>query len=264
MKLCFSTLGCPGETIERIAAMAAAHGMNGVELMGGVHGHVSPERGSAYLQTVRDALASRGIAIPCVTAYTNFSVSDRGKRLAGVEELTRYGRMAAQLGSPYVRAFIGTPDIDREEETICREASEALTLAARSLGSLPVRILVETHDWVQHSRRLVRILEHCPDTVGVLWDFAIPYAAGEPLAATFEQLKERIRHVHVKDKTAGDFSHCAPGDGCVPIAEAAALLRSIGYDGYCSLEWERAWLPELAPLESLLPGYRALMLRHNE
>lgn len=262
MKLGFSTLGCPGMTIEQIIDLAVQNQMDSVELMGGAHGHIAPERGDHYNLGVKNLCDANGIVISNLTSYTFFSMADKTIRLQNAQTLIDYCKLAVQVGAPYVRAFIGMPDAERPEEDICANAAEALCLAAQAIEELPVHILIETHDWVQKSSRLKRILDDCPPAIEVLWDFAVPFAAGEDLAYTFGLFKNKIRHVHVKDKVlkpGGGEVPCAPGEGNIPIAEAVSLLKSIDYQGFLSFEWERAWNLALTPMEGLLPVFRTLL-----
>jgi hypothetical protein len=39
----------------------------------------------------------------------------------------------------------------------------------------------------------------------------------------------------------------------VPVRKFVTRLRGIGYDGYVTVEWEKAWLPGLAEPEEILP-----------
>jgi hypothetical protein len=40
----------------------------------------------------------------------------------------------------------------------------------------------------------------------------------------------------------------------VPLEESGELLRAAGYGGWVSLEWERTWYPQVAPVAEILPG----------
>ena len=49
--------------------------------------------------------------------------------------------------------------------------------------------------------------------------------------------------------------YVAPGRGEYPFGELIAALRQRGFGGVISLEWERHWYPELAPIETALDGF---------
>jgi sugar phosphate isomerase/epimerase len=66
--------------------------------------------------------------------------------------------------------------------------------------------------------------------------------------------------VQLKDvPSADDTSPVAPGDGVLPLADVLAELRARGYSGWISLEWERAWHPDAAPLADVLPRFVELV-----
>jgi sugar phosphate isomerase/epimerase len=94
--------------------------------------------------------------------------------------------------------------------------------------------------------------------VGVLWDVHHPYRFfSEPLADTYEKLKDRIRHVHLKDSIAvdGEVRYCLLGQGIVPVVEVLQLLANGGYDGWIAFEWEKRWHPEIEEPEVALPDF---------
>jgi sugar phosphate isomerase/epimerase len=45
------------------------------------------------------------------------------------------------------------------------------------------------------------------------------------------------------------------GDGELPIAKLYAALKSIGYDGWFTLEWEKRWHPEIEEPEVAIPAF---------
>ena len=73
--------------------------------------------------------------------------------------------------------------------------------------------------------------------VGVVFDTGNPFAVGEDPVAFARRAAPRVRHVHLKDYRAQFTAEgyrlvrCAIGDGCVPLAEIAAVLASSGAPG---------------------------------
>ena len=47
------------------------------------------------------------------------------------------------------------------------------------------------------------------------------------------------------------------GHGKVPIDDIRAVLNKNGYEGWWSLEWEKAWFPEIPPLSEALASARS-------
>ncbi|MFM8288392.1 MAG: sugar phosphate isomerase/epimerase family protein, partial [Planctomycetaceae bacterium] len=50
-------------------------------------------------------------------------------------------------------------------------------------------------------------------------------------------------------------SYCLFGEGEFPVIDCLRELAAIGYNGWYSLEWEKAWHPELADPELALPQF---------
>ena len=52
--------------------------------------------------------------------------------------------------------------------------------------------------------------------------------------------------------------------GELPIDELIDALRSINYDGFISLEWDVAWLPELADMDIIFSHFVSCMSRFGD
>jgi sugar phosphate isomerase/epimerase len=59
----------------------------------------------------------------------------------------------------------------------------------------------------------------------------------------------------VKDAKLGALgaTYCKLGEGDVAVEKFVTRLRGIGYTGWVTVEWEKAWLPGLAEPEAILP-----------
>ena len=51
------------------------------------------------------------------------------------------------------------------------------------------------------------------------------------------------------------WRYMLPGAGQLPLAQAIALLKSNGYDGWIVLEHEKRWHPNLPEPEEIFPAY---------
>jgi len=49
------------------------------------------------------------------------------------------------------------------------------------------------------------------------------------------------------------------GEGHVPIRDILAVLPTLGYAGWLSVEWEKKWYPDLAEPELALPQHATLL-----
>ena len=90
-------------------------------------------------------------------------------------------------------------------------------------------------------------------------------ALGSPQSCE-KNLGAYVRHVHVKDSEGSgeNLAYCLIGEGELPIDELIDALRSINYDGFISLEWDVAWLPELADMDIIFSHFVSCMSRFGD
>src|SRR5205085_2427302 len=74
---------------------------------------------------------------------------------------------------------------------------------------------------------------------------------GDPSTAAAE---ERARGLMSGHRAA---NYVLFGEGEFPAGKCLTLLKDAGYAGWFSLEWEKAWHPELEPPETALPQFPA-------
>jgi sugar phosphate isomerase/epimerase len=131
-----------------------------------------------------------------------------------------------------------------------------------------VEIWIETHNEFSTGAAMRPLLDSTGRrNVKVIWDLIHPFEQGETPEQTLAYLGDSVAHVHVKDGRKKrdpeliDFEYTKLGEGELPIREALRLLDGSGYRGYCSLEWENAWRPEIRGLYNSLDD---LLVAWNE
>ena len=97
--------------------------------------------------------------------------------------------------------------------------------------------------------------------MAALWDAVHPWRQGESPARTRAVLGDYLGYFQLKDARAADPTPLPPGDGEVPLAECAGVLQA--WSGWVSLEWERAWYPDIAPVENALDAASRWLLAHR-
>ncbi|WP_157246036.1 sugar phosphate isomerase/epimerase family protein [Nonomuraea typhae] len=256
MNLSVSTLGMPGYTLDRAIETAVRHDCRGLELRlhpdTGVHAGLS----AAERVAVRKAVEQAGRQLSALAGYVR--ICEPGPDEPVVEALLADLRLAADLGAPGVRVFPRGADP--------AVGARRLQAVAGTAGELGRRVLVETHDLMATGAKVAELLDAaaCPDTTGALWDLLHPWRHGEAPADTLSALGSRLAYVQVKDAVSANDSTPVPmGSGSVPLEECGELLRAAGYDGWVSLEWERTWYPQVAPVEEILPGAAAWVRRYS-
>lgn len=258
MKIAFSTLGCPKWTWQRILTEAQRMGYNGIELRFIEDRRdllQTPELQKEALPTTKQQLKDAHLEISCVGSSVQLVLDDD----AMIEVGKRHIDLAADIGAPFMRVFGGHIK-DRARE-------EALKIAVRNFRALAdhaagrrVRVIVETHDDFSNSESVADLMKRTnhPNT-GVLWDIHHPYRLhGETPAQAFATIGPHVHYVHVKDsKDLGDgkYRYVAIGEGDVPIAQCLNLLKTAGYDGWISFEWEKTWHPEIEEPQVVFPHF---------
>jgi sugar phosphate isomerase/epimerase len=251
MKLAFSTLGCPNWDEKQILGAAREHGYQGVELRF--------FRGSLDLPKVLAELpgGARGFAHQFGAAGVEICCLDSSvvlsKAEADVSEGERMIGLATELGAPYVRVFGGEVPEGESLESCRARAADKLARLGRYGEGRGVRVLLETHDAFSTGESVAALLAAAGEAgTGVIWDVHHPHAHGEPLEKTIALIGHRTYHVHVKDGKE-DGTLTLLGEGDLPLRDQLAALRDLGYAGYLSLEWEKAWHPEIPDPEIAFP-----------
>ena len=239
-----STLGLPGAGLDEIVAVLTAGGCTGVELRAGDEQPVHTGLTRSERLDVRRALAVAGLHPLAVSSYVKICAP--GDDRAIVDELIAHVDLAADLGADGVRIFPGGQDDHDDERGVSR-----LTQAAGPAERRGVRLLLETHDSHPRGADVARLLDGTD--VGVIWDFVHPWRNGEAPADTYAAIAGRLAYVQLKDTTADGPALVGAGD--VPLDDIRTALGS--YDGWWSLEWEKAWHPETPPLSEALVSARS-------
>jgi len=253
--LAFSTLACPEWSADDIVARAAAIGYDAIEWRGGPDGHVSTGWPAPRRAALRRLMAEHGTPALAVTSYTDFVTGDARARADSVDYLRRHLDLAADLGAPTVRAFVGIVDDDAPLPDLIERAVDGIAACIDSAKASGVAIAIEPHDDFVTASSIAPILARLGPSVGAVWDIVNAWGGGEDPAAGAEAIGGRVRYVQVKDaRWAGSEWRLTPtGDGAVPLVEGLRALAAIGPLPPLSLEWERAWHPELDPADVALP-----------
>ena len=296
MKFSLSTLGCPDYSFEQIIELAKKVGYTGVEMR--IYrmtedlrtlDEFRPER----LGAVRRLFHQAGLEITCVSSSARFAYPDPENLKEQLQLAEDYMKIASELECPYIRVFGGPypvnftgrpqsePFIEAYRQSLPPEKVRGLTReacdeavmeclgktgeAGRQYGVMP---LMETHDDFCSGAVVCRLIEGCgSDNVGILWDCLHPFRYGLDLRETYEAVRDKIHHVHMKD--AGDltpwgFTPALVGDGEMDLQTAVDILRENDYREYVCFEWEKLWHPQIAEAEIACPQFMESVLKMLE
>jgi sugar phosphate isomerase/epimerase len=246
-----STLGMPGVPVPEAARTALAHGCEGLELRVHPDEEVHLGLSGPAADRVRAVLADEGLAIAALAGYAK--VAAPGADAPVIDELKALIGLAHRLGAPAVRVFPGGDG----------DARPRIGAVLGDLRDAGVRLLVETHDSHPTGAAALDLVAGFgePDLAAVLWDAVHPWRAGEAPAATRDVLGPYLGYFQVKDAVSlDDPTPVPPGAGAVPLGECGELLRS--WSGWISLEWEKAWYPAIAPVDTPLRAAAAWFGRY--
>ena len=271
MKLAYSTLGCPGWSVEQAAQAVKDYGYDGIEWRLADGEVITPKTAPEVKARLLAATQNEGLKVACLDTSCTFVKATDEERKQTVEEAKAMIDLAAELGTPYIRVFGGKIPENCTREEILEPSGKALGEAARYGQTKGVTVLLETHDdWAASPDNLALIHAAGSEApVQVLWDVHHPYRMGEPAVETINNLLNGgvIAHVHIKDALRDPSEPLGwhltlLEEGEVPVKEIVGLLHEAGYDGYLSLEWEKKWHPDIEEPEEALPEYATLLRQY--
>ena len=260
MKLAFSTLGCPSYSWQEITAMAKDLGFSGIELRGlgdGIFSAYAEPFKDANIEKTRERLKKLHIEIPCISTGCALRYEDKTDET--IEEVTTYIRLAEKLGTPYIRVLgdRGAAPGDDFDDEIVINALKRLVPVAEEAG---VTLLLETNGVYSNTKRLADVIWAVgSDSVGALWDMHHPYRyGGESPQDTIQNLGAYVKYTQIKDsvmKENGEVEYRIMGEGDLPIADFIAALRSVNFEGFITLEWLKAYMPDLESSGVVFPQF---------
>lgn len=263
--LAWSTLGSPGWSFEHTVEQAAANGYAALEVRL-LDGQIIPsDLEAARQRQMKAVLQQHNIHMIGLGLSTRFSAPDPAERMANIEELRRYLELANALEVPMVRTFGGNIMEGQTLDQTIDWVAQGLLGAVSTAEAQGVTIVLETHDAFCRGAEVARVLAQVNSpAVAAVWDIHHPFRMGESIAATWDLIGPRVKHVHIKDGTRradGSWQLVLLGEGELPCREAIQLLYTKGYRGYLSAEWEKKWHPEIEEPEVAMPQHAQVLRR---
>ena len=266
LPLCFSSLGCTELSVDDLCQLAMRHQVPFVEIRSLDYTVDYPLRlatEAGLVANARTALETHGVRLALLGS--SFSLTRSGP--ADIDGLLQVCQAADALNAPYVRVFGGGQDGSKLTDSEIAGAAQLYQLAYDRWQKAGVRaqLLVETHGGLVTSSAIEQFCQLCGRDVQFLWDTHHTWKiGGEPLEQTFALIGERVRHLHCKDSIpradrSGAYDYVVPGQGGFPFASLFQITARMPSEVRLSLEWERQWHPEIAPLEQALAHFTALV-----
>jgi sugar phosphate isomerase/epimerase len=268
MRLAFSTLACPEWKWEQAVSAAESLGYQGIEwrMIDGALVSASFPRDAC--QQIKSRMKERGLESCALDASIQLALPPGEERARIIAEAHGMLELADALGTRMLRVFIGKYPPDTDDATAIRWVSEGIEQFLPRARELGVDIALEVHSFEGRGKNVNGTSDSsmCRQVVaaagsrgiGILWDVGNPYEEGETCEETWANVKGSLLYLHVKDSKRlpdGRWEYVLNGEGQIPIGRIVGLLKSSGFDGWLSYEWEKKWHPELAGPEIALPHY---------
>jgi sugar phosphate isomerase/epimerase len=141
---------------------------------------------------------------------------------------------------------------EKRERAVARIV-ERLRLACDGARHSGVRLVLENGGSFETARDLTEIIEGVASPLlGASYSMAVAAAAGEDPIEGAAMLGARMWTARVRDRVPGGRP-CMIGDGELGVPRFVDAIRGQGFSGWVIVEWDRAWLPDLAPADAVLP-----------
>jgi len=257
MKFAFSTLGCPDWPVEKIVSEAKRLGFDGVEIRGIKRVFdlsKAPEFQADAIAKTRGLFEKAGIPVVQIDSSSSFCWPDKAKQQAAFDEAERHIDIASKMGAKLMRVFGGNIPEGESREKWAKILAESLKRVGDMGAKRSVTVTIESHDsWTRGDELMPVVKAANSANVRVLWDMGNSFMKGESFEDGAKIVKGYVVHAHVKDHTK-EGAEAMLGTGLIPLDKALKALKSINYQGYVSLEWEKAWHPEIEEPEVAFPA----------
>jgi sugar phosphate isomerase/epimerase len=243
-------LGCSTISFRKLPlpealAQIAALGFGEIDLgaLPGTCDHVPTPLPAEQVDVIAGQVRDSGLTVRLINADVadmddpDLDEPELRRRLATLVELaTAIGTSTILLPSGR-KGTTPRTELRRDIATVAR----TITAAAGIVGEAGLALLVEA----PYSNRLCCDLDRAAmlydalgdAPVGAVLDLSHVVAVGEDPVDAVAQLGDRIRHVHLRDATAGKIN-ISIGRGAVDFPAAIGALTAAGYPGHYSLELE--------------------------
>ena len=270
------TMGTPGLTLFEALDLFAASGLDGAEIVwqDGYKAAIPEDDDGEIRRGVKRHARELGLRIGCLTPYvTELNSLDESTRRRDIGRIEAAIEVAAELECPRLRVYGGTllaGTSDAETEAKWSRLVNSLVRLGPIAAARGIVLCVENHFSTMtvsavDTARL--IAEVGSGGVGILYDQAnLTFTHREAFEEAIELQRPWIRHVHVKDlefidpdrelvtRSVASYDRVERvhmsrmiGDGILDWPGIIGRLRSAGYDGSYSLEYEYRWNPEDLP-----------------
>jgi sugar phosphate isomerase/epimerase len=208
--------------------------------------HLHPYlHGSRPVAELKDILAGSPLEMVAIAGNSDFAVNDH----AWPEEAAFVRReidFAVELGVDLLRIFVSHIPAEYVTEHVWRRALERMSEVVPYAEERGVRLALENHFGITgKTEDLLRVVENVQSpALGLLLDPANFVPCGQDPVQAAQELAPYVIYAHLKDCVPNDngayFGHdfVDVGAGVVDYPGVLKALKSSGYAGYLSVEYE--------------------------
>lgn len=257
IRTAFSTVACPKWDFDTIAAKAKEYGYEGVEIRGFVNESILTASNVFLTDPVKlkSLFNYHGIEIACLASSIAMTGNKRrDKRLA--DDCKRFIDAAAQLNCGLVKIFDTEVHPGQSRAAAGIAFGDWLVPLGDYAAQHDMTIVVENTLSFRDAKEMWLILDRISHpSIGACWDVFNAALIGEAPSTSVPVLNSKIQYVQVQDATLGALgaTYCKLGEGEVLVEKFIRRLLGIGYNGWITFEWEKAWLANIAEPEEVLP-----------
>ncbi len=229
-------------TLTELLTMANDFEVDTVEF----HQAMLPAYDRRTLDGVAALLHKHRLRLSMLTCAPDFTHPDKDERERQLDEMKTKVVAAWVLGTDGIRVTVGCahPEVSREKGVAW--AVEMLMRLAEFAQPRGIKLGLENHykdrlweliDFAFDPEVFLEVVDNLGNApVGINFDCANPLMVHKDPLPILKAVKDRIWHVHVSDRKAGDYAHLVLGEGDVPLDAVFAELAKIGFQGVISLE----------------------------
>ncbi|MEW6359009.1 MAG: sugar phosphate isomerase/epimerase family protein [Planctomycetota bacterium] len=218
--------------LDKLLAVVTANKIPGIEFRAeldhkhGVELHTTPEQRADVRKKCEDA----GVAICCIATGCKFQSMEKSERQENVDRGKRFVDLAHDVGAPRIRVF-GDRFGENDKNTVVQNVGDCLRQLGEHAAASGVDVCLEMHGdfykW-EYAKRAVEIAGH--PRIGIVHNCDPREANDGPIKNSIGQVKGYIRHVHIHDLESGKY----------PYKEFFGIMKSLGYEGFMSLECQES------------------------
>jgi L-ribulose-5-phosphate 3-epimerase len=224
--------GSAADTVARLADQ----GYGGVELMF-FPGHLWPaELDASSLRSLRRLCEARLrlVSVNMPNVDMNIAAAAEEMRAYTLDLLVKFVRCAGELGAGGIVVGPGkaNPLFPMPRDRMISYFYRALDILAPLARKVGTKLLIENMPFafLPDAEALMRVVNLYGDPgIRVIYDVANAHFIGESPAEGLRRVRDRLGLVHFSDTTRQSYKHDPLGQGDVPLAGLASVMKEIGY-----------------------------------